>query len=148
MLVCGKCKVGSQIGLGENYNSQTEQRHRWDLWLLQQSGTGRQSGFIGFPRKQNSRHFIFKCLTRDMLSDVMKPRLSTGCERNVGSANTRRRGLSVRKNCSTWLRKESLCLDVIQFQFVLYHPGLHTRDAYNLHGQGSDLYLIRRTGLK
>ena len=54
-----------------------------------------------------------------------------------------RGGLSVKENGSVWLHEESLCLGVIQFQFVLFvlcHPGLHVRDACLL-GQDIGVYL-------
>ena len=72
---------------------------------------------------------------------------SAGRKINVGTANTKRGGMSVRKTCSVLLYKESLCLVVIQFQFVLYRSGFNVRDAY-LHGQDSGVHLIRRTRVK
>ena len=66
---------------------------------------------------------------------------SAGFKQNAGTANTKTGGLSVRKSGSVY--RESLCLVVIRFQFVLGHPGLHVRDAC-LYGQDSGVYLIRR----
>ena len=52
----------------------------------------------------------------------------------------RESGQNVRKIGPIWRHRESLCFAVIQFQFVLCHPGLYVRDA-RLQGQDSGVCL-------
>ena len=138
-IVYWECKVYSQTEESSNHLTSRGQRHRREFWL---------SWFIWFPHKQNGRHL--KCDCQDICHMIP---WNQGCKRQVvkecGHANMKRSGLTqrVRKSGSIWLCKDSLCLVIIQFQFVLCHPGLHVRDAC-LHGQDSGMHLIRRTRVK
>ena len=86
------------------------------------------------------------CLSGVMISETVSRGLRAQAVNGMSAEPTQRWAEGQEKWFYNYdvMRRASI---LSSFSFTLCHPSLHVRDAC-LHGQDSDMYLIRRTGLK